>query len=154
MISLHGILSLLVVAISKLLRLKGSTIFVVTHNSDVSFHHIVLPMLHILIGRLNPFLVGCIREHNFSLTTLIDIIGGRRVIHERDTTLCKGKHRSMISRPLPHFIRFWDRTFEDFSCLFVKHNTASRAEHYLRILQLTSIEKVNQFFLSCRIGCL
>jgi hypothetical protein len=88
------------------------------------------------------------------MTTLIDIIGGRRVIYERGVTLCKGKLRSMTTILFPSFLRFWNRTFEAFSCLFVKHITTSRVERYLRILQLASTEEVNQFFFSCRIGCL
>jgi hypothetical protein len=104
----HGILSLVVVDVSIFLRLKSSAIFVVINITGASFHNIVLPMLKILVGRLNPFLVGCIRNENFSLTTFVDIISGRRVIDKRDITLCKGKLGSMITRPFAPFLRFWD----------------------------------------------
>ena len=150
----HGILSLVVVAVSILLRLKSSTILVVINIIGASFHHIVLPMLHIFMGRLNPFLVWCIRNKGFSLTTFIDIISGRRVIDKRDITLRKGKLGSMITRPFVPFLRFWERNFVAFSCLFVKYNTTSGLEHYLRILQLASIDEINQFFFNYRVSCL
>jgi hypothetical protein len=150
----HGILSLVVVAVSILFRLKSSIILVVFNIIGASFHHIILPMLHILMGRLNTFLVGCIRNESFSLTTFVDIIGGRRVIEEMNITLCKGKLMPMITRPFVPLLRFWDRTFKAFSCLFIKYNITSRAEHYLRILQVASIEEVNQFFFCYWIGCL
>jgi len=50
----HGILSLVVVAIRKLPQLKGNTIIVVIHNTGVSSHHIVLPMLGALGTKAFP----------------------------------------------------------------------------------------------------
>jgi len=115
----HGVLSLVIVVVSIFLWLKDSTILVI-NSTGAYFHHIVFPMLHILMGRLNPFFISCIRNKKISLTTLIDIIGGRRVIDESNITLCKGKLRSMITKPFPYFLRFRDRTFKAFNYILGK----------------------------------
>jgi len=57
----------------------------------------------------------------FLMTILTNVIGGRRVIDERNITLSKRELWSMINVPFSSLLRLWNNIFKAFGSLVVKH---------------------------------
>lgn len=152
--SIHRIFSLVIISIGIFLWLVwifNINVGVFSNNiTSIAFHRITLSILNILVGRLNSFLYRCLgigNVHSIS-TIVINIIGGRRIIDKRNVTLTKRELWSMINRPFSSLLRFWNNIFKAFSGLFIEYWTRFGAQHYLRVLQSTTIEEINQLLFS------